>query len=282
MKSCPECFRGWFGVRVFTGAPAWLTMQQEQSLLPPDRHANRFSMRFHWIEIQKGVSSVRPKRNKVMKKAIVLMLTFCVAAFFQGCNRNNETTNGVAQKELRLAFVGSSSDDYWSIVRLGCDGALRQLGDADLDFRTPTARTAAAQQEILSELVARGVDGIAISPIDAENQTDFLNSIAGKVLLVCADSDAEKSKRVCYIGTDNVAAGTQLADLLKAALPQGGKIILLVGYPSAQNARERIEGITNGLAGSSIRIIDTLADDTKSTLALKNAQDALAKYPDLA
>lgn len=47
--------------------------------------------------------------------------------------------------------------------------------------------------------------------------------------------------------------------MLKAALPQGGKIILLVGYPSAQNARERIEGITNGLAGSSILIIDTLA-----------------------
>jgi ribose transport system substrate-binding protein len=217
-----------------------------------------------------------------MKKTIALLLALGVAALFQGCNQNNETTNGAAQKQLRLVFVGSSSDDYWSIVRLGCDGAVRQLGNVDLDFRTPPIRTAAAQQEILNELVTRGVDGIAISPIDAENQTDFLNSIADKVLLVCADSDAEKSKRVCYIGTDNVTAGTQVADLLKAALPQGGKIILLVGYPGAQNARERIAGITNGLAGSNLQIIDTLADETKSTLALKNAQDALAKYPDLA
>ena len=203
--------------------------------------------------------------------------------FFKACNRNNETTNGAAQKELRLVFVGSSSDDYWSIVRLGCDGAVRQLGNMDLDFRTPAIRTAAAQQEIVNELVARGVDGIAISPIDAENQTDFLNSIAGKVLLVCADSDAEKSKRVCYIGTDNVAAGTQVAGLLKAALPQGGKIILLVGYPGAQNARERIAGIDQWTGRvKPPRIIDTLADETKGTLALKNAQDALAKYPDLA
>ncbi|MGH7992458.1 MAG: substrate-binding domain-containing protein [Limisphaerales bacterium] len=217
-----------------------------------------------------------------MKRTIALLLVFWVAALFQGCNRNNETTNGAAQKELRLVFVGSSSDDYWSIVRLGCDGAVRQLGNVDLDFRAPTVRTAAAQQEIVNELVAQGVDGVAISPIDADNQTDFLNSIAGKVLLVCADSDAEKSKRVCYIGTDNVAAGTQVADLLKAALPRGGKIVLLVGYPGAQNAKERIAGITKGLAGSNLQIVDTLADETKGTLALKNAQDALAKYPDLA
>jgi ribose transport system substrate-binding protein len=217
-----------------------------------------------------------------MKKTIALILAFCVAGLFQGCSRNDEATNGAAQKRLRLAFVGSSSDDYWSLVRLGCDAAVRQLGNVDLDFLVPPTRTAAAQQEILSGLTARGVDGIAISPIDAGNQTDFLNSIAGKVLLVCADSDAEKSKRVCYIGTDNVAAGTQVAELLKAALPRGGKIVLLVGYPNAQNAKERIEGITHGLAGSNIQIIDTLTDETKSALALKNAQDALAKHPDLA
>jgi ribose transport system substrate-binding protein len=36
------------------------------------------------------------------------------------------------------------------------------------------------------------------------------------------------------------------------------------------------------LAGSNIQIIDTLADGTKSAIAQKNAQDALAKYPDLA
>ena len=71
-------------------------------------------------------------------------------------------------------------------------------------------------------------------------------------------------------------------DLLKTALPQGGKIILCVGYPNAQNAKDRIQGIQNGLAGSKIQIIDTLADDTKTAAALKNAQDALAKYPDLA
>ena len=92
----------------------------------------------------------------------------------------------------------------------------------------------------------------------------------------------KKASAACYIGTDNVAAGKQAAELLKAALPQGGKIVLFVGYPNAQNTKDRIQGIQNGLAGSNIQIVDTLADDRKSAIAQKNAQDALAKYPDLA
>src|ERR1039457_2508274 len=221
--------------------------------------------------------------NSIMKKLHLFILALCVVALFQGCdNKSSGTANGASQKKLRLAFVANTADEYWAIVHLGCDYATRLLGDVDLDFRFPAEHTAKAQQEILSDLVAGGVDGIAISPIDAENQTDFLNHIAAKTLLVCADSDAQKSKRVCYIGTDNVAAGTQAAELLKAALPQGGKIILFVGYLNAQNVEERIQGIKTGLAGSNLQIIDTLADDSKGTLAQKNAEEALAKYPDLA
>jgi ribose transport system substrate-binding protein len=218
-----------------------------------------------------------------MKKASLLLLALCVTALFQGCdNKNNKTVQTPAPKELRLAFVANNANNYWSIVRLGCDNAVRQLGYVDLDFRTPDNHTAAAQQDLLSQMVAGGVDGIAISPIDAEQQTEFLDAVPTNVLLVCADSDAKKSKRVCYIGTDNVAAGTQAAGLLKAALPRGGKIILFVGYLNAQNVEERVEGIKNGLAGSNLQIVDTLTDDLKGTVAQKNAEETLAKYPDLA
>ncbi len=211
-----------------------------------------------------------------MKKLYLLILALCVLTLFQGCG------NGASQKKLRLIFVGGTPDNYWSIVRLGCDFATRQLHDVDLDFRYLEKGTTEAQQELLSTLVTNGVDGIAISPIDPDTQTDFLNKIAANTPLVCADSDAAKSKRLCYIGTDNVVAGTQAAELLKAALPQGGKIILFVSYANAQNTKDRVQGIQNGLAGSNIQIVDTLVDGAESNIAQKNAEDALVKYPDLA
>jgi ribose transport system substrate-binding protein len=217
-----------------------------------------------------------------MKKTCLVLLALVAVALLQGCDNQNKSATGTPPKKLRLAFVANNANDYWSMVRLGCDNAVRQIGDVDLDFRTPPSRAASAQQDIVTELLASGVDGIAISPIDADRQTDFLNSIPTNVLLVCADSDAENSKRVCYIGTDNVAAGKQAAELLKAALPAGGKVVLFVGYSNAQNVKDRIAGVRDGLAGSNLQIIDTLPDQSKDAVAQQNAEEALAKHPDLA
>jgi ribose transport system substrate-binding protein len=217
--------------------------------------------------------------HSIAIKLPLLIAALCVMAWCQGCDSNG---SAAAQKKLHLVFVANTPDDYWSVVRLGCDTATREIGDVDLDFRFPAKPTVEAQQELINSLVAGGADGIAVSPIDAENQTEFLNSIAGKTLLVCADSDAAKSKRTCYIGTDNVAAGQQAAKLLLAAMPDGGKIMLFASYTNAQNIKDRVQGIQAGLAGSKIQIIDIMADGAKSDVAQKNAQEAIAKYPDLA
>jgi len=218
-----------------------------------------------------------------MKKFPLLVLALCVLCFTQSCDKNGSgTASGPAQKKLRLAFVTNTKNDFWSTVQHGCNSAAQNLGNVDLDFRFFTGSTVEEQEKILSDLVANGVDGIAISPIDAAAETDFLNQIAAKTLLVCVDSDVTNSKRTSFIGTDNVAAGKQAADLLKEALPQGGKIILFVGYTNAQNAIDRIQGLQSRLTGSKLQIIDTMADATKNDLARQNALDALAKYPDLA
>ncbi len=216
-----------------------------------------------------------------MKKTSLLVVAGLALGFFQGCGKQNNDGNAASKDKLHLAFVANSAGEYWSIVNLGCQTAANQIGDVVVDFHFPAERTVESQQEIITNLVASGVRGIAISPIDAESQTAFLNDIAGKTLLACADSDAEQSKRVCYIGTDNVAAGKQAAELIKAALPEGGKIVLLVGYSNAQNTKDRVQGVQAGLAGSNIQIIDTLADNQNITVGQKNASDLLTKHSDL-
>jgi len=80
------------------------------------------------------------------------------------------------------------------------------------------------------------------SPVDPENQTQMLNEVAKQVVVFTQDSDAPKSNRMCYVGTDNVAAGRQAGALIKEALPQGGKIMIFVGNLDARNAQEAITG----------------------------------------
>ena len=96
--------------------------------------------------------------------------------------------------------------------------------------------TAAEQKQVLDDLLTRGVAGVSVSAIDPTNETDILNKVASQAVLFTTDSDAASSKRVLYIGTDNVAAGVQAGQLINKALPKGGKIMLFVG---TMGARER-------------------------------------------
>lgn len=209
-----------------------------------------------------------------IKNLISVATALGVALFIAGC--------GKGEKKLKLAFVTNNASSFWTIARAGTVEALKELPNVEVEFKIPSDGTAAQQRQVLDDLLAKGVDGIAVSPIDPANQTEFLNKVASQTLLVCHDSDAPASKRVCYIGTDNTAAGVEAGKLIKEALPNGGKIMLFVGTLDAQNAKDRYAGIKKELEGSKIEIIDVRTDETDRARAQKNVEDTLVKYPDVA
>ena len=176
----------------------------------------------------------------------------------------------------------NNASDYWTIARKGVEKADCELGDVDVKFRLPGQGTAAEQKSIIDDLISSGINGIAISPVDPDNQTQLINDTAKKALVITQDSDAPNSDRTLYIGTDNVAAGRQAGELIKEALPSGGKIMLFVGKSDARNAAERTQGIKEALQGSNVEIIDIRTDDTDRARAKSNAADTLVKYPDVA
>lgn len=221
-----------------------------------------------------------------MKKIQFLLLALSVAAIISGCGKNDNSSgtpggNAAPAPMKKLAFVSNNAANFWSFARAGCNEAAKELGNVDVDFRITASGGSAEQTEILNDLVAKGIDGIAVSVDDPDNQTEFLDKIAGQTLLICADSDAAASKRMAYIGTDNEAAGEQAGQMIKECLPNGGTIMLFVGHSDAQNAVERAAGIKKALEGSNIQIIDTRTDDTDPVRAQKNAEDTLVKYPDI-
>ena len=195
------------------------------------------------------------------------------------CARTGDSTK--TSKNLQLAFVTNTAADFWTIARRGTDKADAELDDLTVEFKIPSDGTAAEQKRIVDDLLAKGVDGIAISPVDPENQTQLINETAKTALVITQDSDAPKSERAFYVGTDNVAAGRQAGGLIKEALPQGGKIMIFVGKLDARNAQERYQGIREALQGSSVEIIDVRTDDTDQVRAKSNVADTLVKYPDV-
>lgn len=215
-------------------------------------------------------------------------LAIAAALAITGCGKqdgDSTSTSGdkpASGKKLKLAFVVNNASPFWTIAHAGVDQAVKELnGTAEVDFRIPSDGQAGTQRQMLDDLLAKGIDGIAVSPIDPANQTEFLDKIASQTLLICHDSDAPKSKRVCYIGTDNTAAGVEAGKLIKEALPNGGKIMVFVGTLDAANAQERYAGIKKELAGSNVEIVDVRTDETDRARAQKNVEDTLVKYPDM-
>ena len=188
-------------------------------------------------------------------------------------------SGGTATTTHKLAFVTNNPSDFWAIARKGTEKAAAEIPGVEVEFRINSDGTAAEQQRVVDDLLAKGIHGIAISPVDPANQTPMINNAAAKALVITQDSDAVTSNRACYIGTDNVAAGRQAAEMIKEALPEGGEIMLFVGTLDAANAQQRSQGIREVLNGTNIKILDIRTDNTDRVRAKSNAADTLVKYP---
>ncbi len=191
-------------------------------------------------------------------------------------------TASTDKKDLQLAFVTNNASDFWKIAEKGVEKAEKEDPTLKVDFKIPPTGSAAEQQQIISDLLAKGVQGFAISVKDPANQKQLLNDAAKKAMIFTQDSDAPDSDRTCYVGTDNKEAGKMAGEAIKKALPNGGKIMFFVGSKDVQNAHDRAAGIEEVLKGTNITIVDTRTDETDRAKAITNVSDAIVKDPSLA
>jgi ribose transport system substrate-binding protein len=182
-----------------------------------------------------------------------------------------------------VAFIPNNFSNFWKVARKGCEKADGELPDVSVAFKSVFGGTIVEQQRFVREaLDTDGADAIAISPIDSAAEKQLINDAAKRAVVITQDSDAPDSDRVLYIGADNKAAGRQAGELIKKALPQGGKIMAFVGKADAQNAKDRYAGLQEALQGSKVELIDLMTDDTDPSRARDNAYQTLKKYPDIA
>ena len=218
-----------------------------------------------------------------MKRSVQLTLVCAVATGLGlaiGCSSPPTKT----QKPVKMvAFITNSTSDFWKIARKGTEKADTEFTDVAVAFKTTNTGAVDEQNGLVRHaLDAEEADAIAISPIDPTAQKTVINNAAKRALVITQDSDAPDTDRALYIGADNRAAGRQAGDLIKKALPQGGKIMVFVGKREVQNAKDRFEGLKEALQGSNVVVIDLMTDDADAGNARNNAYEALKKNPDIA
>ncbi|MCG6902352.1 MAG: sugar-binding protein [Rhodobacter sp.] len=186
-----------------------------------------------------------------------------------------------AQDKQSMAFVVNAASDFWKLAEAGVAAAQAELPEYDLQFRYPAQGTAAAQNQLMDDLVAAGTDAIMISSADPKNSIDAFNRIAAQVPLFTTDSDAPQSDRIAYLGSSNTDAGVQAGEIALEALPDGGVCMGFVGFLGADNAVERIDGFRKAVDGSAVTLVDVRGDDVDFARARSNVDDVLAANPEV-
>jgi ribose transport system substrate-binding protein len=190
-------------------------------------------------------------------------------------------TPAVAQDKKSLAFVVNGASDFWKLAEAGVKKAQGELPNYDLQFKYPEQAAAAVQQRLMDDLVAAGISAIMVSAVDPKSSTEALNRVGGQVPLFTTDSDAPDTNRIAYIGSSNTDAGKQAGEIALKALPNGGKCMGFVGLLGADNAKERIAGMKEVIAGSKVELVDVRGDDIDQTRAKRNVEDTLAANPEI-
>ncbi|MEO8393233.1 MAG: substrate-binding domain-containing protein, partial [Chloroflexota bacterium] len=188
--------------------------------------------------------------------------------------------------QVRLAIVVNVLSPFWTAAAIGEQRASSELG-APVVFEAPDKNDSiASQQSILESMVTDQYSGVAFSAVDPASVVNVVKAgMAAKTNFILMDSDSPNSGRPVYFGLDNYNGGVLAAKAMLTALNDGadcGQVIGFVGFLTAQNAIDRIQGIKDTFKDTKCTFETVLADNGDPSIALSNAETAITTYPDAA
>lgn len=197
-----------------------------------------------------------------MSKTIRMLGVAAVAiGLLTGCGRNPSARNTPApdtsnaegqtkQREYVFALIAKNQGNpVFQAARVGAEDAARDLSKKlgtpiKVLWQTPNEDDAQKQVEFLEQMVVQGVDGVSISCVIADTLTPAIDkAVEQGVAVMCFDSDAPKSKRFAFFGTDDVAAGQLIMSETIEELGPGKHVVGIPGgNQNAANIQSRIRG----------------------------------------
>ncbi|HZO90990.1 MAG TPA: sugar-binding protein [Chthonomonadaceae bacterium] len=181
---------------------------------------------------------------------------------------------------ISIKVITNGNSPFWDSMGEGLKVGLKEVG-AQGGWAAPPQTDNSSQKAVFESALSANVDGIAVSPIQADAFAPVIDAAIDKgVPVITFDSDAPKSKRLAYIGTDNYQAGIKAGEEAVRLLPNGGSFVAFVGNMTAENAQKRYQGFLDAVKGHNITMLQDPYEDDKDAVgrAHANVADAITKY----
>jgi ribose transport system substrate-binding protein len=208
-----------------------------------------------------------------------------------GCE-DVEVMTGVPEnvKKFRITMVAKSADNPVFLSALsGAEAAATNLSDKyskidiEIDWRTPKEENASVQAERIVNAVNDGTDAIMVACSSESILTQAIDHAVDKgVPVMTFDSDAPKSKRFAFYGSDDQKIGETIMDELAKLIGNKGQIAILAGNKEAPNLKKRVVGVKKAASKyPDIDIIDVFYHIENASIAADLVLKVNREHPEL-
>ena len=204
------------------------------------------------------------------RRTVAAVLGILTLAVLSGCGRHSGSE--------KFYLIAMNTDlPYWKNVAAGFEKAAGEY-HVKFEVQGPTGLDAQAEARALHAAAATKPTGILVSVSNSSVLTPEIDAaIAAGIPVITVDSDAPESKRLYFIGTNNLEAGHLGGARLAAKLNGKGNVVFITN-PGQPNLDQRLKGYREALASSpDIKIVDIFDIQGDSRNAMDKAKDYLSR-----
>ena len=244
-------------------------------------------------------------KNKVKRMAallLVLLMALSLAACGSNPAPNADNTeaaepaaapadSGAAQEPeapeapaddavIRLGLVtGDLSNQFFVSMRESAEATAAKYG---VELTVIGSTTLQENIQNVEDLIQTGVSAIGICPFDAQGNIPVVEECnAASIPVFTLDEDVEGGDIVAYIGTDNYVGGVLAGEWLAEKLGGAGEVAILEGGAGSYTSNTRKDGFMEGIAGTDIEVVTSIAADWSRDKGMSVMSDIIAGNPNL-
>src|SRR5215471_1841630 len=212
----------------------------------------------------------------------MLILRFLVAAALLSASVLSLPSAALAQEKITIGVALAQDDNPFYIAMLR--GIRARASELGWEVTTVSSNEDKLKQiNGVQDLVAKGVKGILISPIDAVGvNAAYDAAAAAKVPIVSVARGSTSPNQTLHVAMDEKQIGRDIAEWTAKSIGGSGEVAMLLGPSGAPTFRNLADGYTEVMAKHpKIQIVFRTDGPLTRERGLKNAEDALVAHPDL-
>ncbi|HLV83204.1 MAG TPA: sugar ABC transporter substrate-binding protein [Devosia sp.] len=192
------------------------------------------------------------------------------------------TTLGAQAQTYVLGMKGpGAGNPFWAAVEAGAKAKGAELGVEVIVVAPPAESDVQAQISQMEDLIAQGVDGIALAPTDPNALAPVVEAAKAAGIPVVFVDTRGTNEGVTFIGTDNAAGASLAAKYICDNVESGSDVAILQGLVSQSTGQARAEGSKSGLEACGLKVVAEQTAEWDRAKGLTVTETILAGNPNI-